>query len=315
MNDIIKNIDILDSSEKLHILNMLKSSNIQYTKNSNGYFFNAEDIHQNTNVFEKLRNCVSLIISNRDLIKEMDRKRDDVIKEYRRVIETKISRKNTKHKLNKEDLVLKKHNINIDITCSYNTKTTVEKHLDPDLLISIYNDNITKKLKSNRLYHKMKKSSQNVRNIAKETYFKTDENVLDSHTYGDNDVTSKDLDCDDEVDGVGGGGEDIEGEGDIEGECDIEGDEDIQHEHEHDGDCDDDGEDNYSNVGKDSDTHSINGAFLFDIDGDGTSGSDNLYSNYADINHKMSFYRSILFKLNYKFVTGNHDILVFQEFI
>ena len=117
VKNIISRINKLSPKEKYHILNILKANNIEYTKNTNGYFFNFLKIDNNT--LNKTIKCLELIEKNCNLIKEMDTRRNELIKYYKEIIEErlKISLEKNKNEYT-IFLLLKKHKSNIE----YNIK-------------------------------------------------------------------------------------------------------------------------------------------------------------------------------------------------
>lgn len=88
IKDIISRINKLNNKEKLHILNILKTNNVDYSQNSNGYFFNMIKIEEH--IFDKICKCLNLIEKNRDLIKEMDKRREELLIFYKKIIEKKL---------------------------------------------------------------------------------------------------------------------------------------------------------------------------------------------------------------------------------
>lgn len=86
---LINKIKNLNNNEKVHILTILKKHSIEYTKNYNGYFFNLDKLDEN--VINKLNQCIDLIEKNRDIIYILDRKRDEHLKYYKTLIETKLN--------------------------------------------------------------------------------------------------------------------------------------------------------------------------------------------------------------------------------
>jgi hypothetical protein len=86
--NLIKIIKKLSQREKIHILNILKKHNIEYTKNSNGYFFNLDKM--NINIINKLIKCTELIEEKRDIIASLDEKREENLEYYKMLIDTKL---------------------------------------------------------------------------------------------------------------------------------------------------------------------------------------------------------------------------------
>jgi hypothetical protein len=87
---LINKIKNLSPKEKTHILSILKKHSIEFTKNSNGYFFNLNKI--NAGVMEQLSKCVELIEKNRNLLVVLDKKRNEQLDYYRDLIQTKINK-------------------------------------------------------------------------------------------------------------------------------------------------------------------------------------------------------------------------------
>lgn len=88
INLIIIRINKLAKKEKIHILNILKKYQPNFSKNFNGYFFNLGLLDKS--VIDKIENCLDVIENNRDLIIEMDTKRNDMLIFYKTLIEEKI---------------------------------------------------------------------------------------------------------------------------------------------------------------------------------------------------------------------------------
>ena len=87
---LIGKIKNLTPKEKTHILTILKKHSIEFTKNSNGYFFNLNKI--NAGIMEELSKCVELIEKNRNLLIILDKKRNEQLEYYRELIQTKINK-------------------------------------------------------------------------------------------------------------------------------------------------------------------------------------------------------------------------------
>lgn len=87
---LIDKIKNLTHKEKTHILSILKKHSIEFTKNSNGYFFNLNKI--STDVMEELSKCVELIEKNRNLLVILDKKRAEQLEYYRDLIQTKLNK-------------------------------------------------------------------------------------------------------------------------------------------------------------------------------------------------------------------------------
>jgi hypothetical protein len=88
IKDLIDRIGKLNKKEKLHILNILKPHDKEYTQNTNGYFFNLANVSDD--VIRKVMRCLQLIEKNRHLLQEMDARRDSLLKYYKSLIEDKL---------------------------------------------------------------------------------------------------------------------------------------------------------------------------------------------------------------------------------
>jgi hypothetical protein len=142
VRDVILRIGRLDSKEKMHILNILKQTNQDFSKNANGYFFNLLQVPEHTLI--KMVKCVELIETNRDLIKEMDRRRDELLTYYRGIIEETLlsSMKEKREKyISRLRLTPLPTNLGIEFTRVKKIKLRHEPdpNVDPDDLIKEYN--------------------------------------------------------------------------------------------------------------------------------------------------------------------------------
>ena len=107
VKEIIGRISKLQDKEKIHVLNILRSNNIQFTKNANGYFFNLLEL--DSSIILKICECLDLIEKNVDLIKDMDKKRSDLLLYYKKLIEEKLKQSiNKKREDYVQRLILKK---------------------------------------------------------------------------------------------------------------------------------------------------------------------------------------------------------------
>lgn len=144
IREVIGRIDKLDSKEKTHILSILKGTNNTFTKNANGYFFNLAAVPEE--IITKIEKCVELIEKNRDLIKDMDRRRESLLIYYKGVIEETLlsSMRNKREKyLSMLRVLPLKHNMTLVInrkqTIKWRYKYGKDCNVDPDELIKEYN--------------------------------------------------------------------------------------------------------------------------------------------------------------------------------
>ena len=159
IKNLILRIKQLSHKEKHHILNILKANNIEYTKNTNGYFFNFLKIKDDT--IDKIIKCLELIEKNCNLIKEMDKRRNDLIKHYKIIIEEKLKTSFEKRRNEYiKYLSLQDHetNINYDIkrvVCiKRNKKFLTKSSNQAELMLKEYQKSQTK-FKKNSVYHRI----------------------------------------------------------------------------------------------------------------------------------------------------------------
>lgn len=159
--NLITSINRFTLKEKYHILRILKNHNIDFSKNSYGYFFNLNNI--NDEIFNKLWKCVDLIECNRDIIKHMDKKREELINYYTSLIENNLI-KTRKEKL---DLYIQSLNVfDIDSPIKYKIqKRNIKKEcdVDPDILIKEYLKK--NKYPKNSVYHRILNKIKNSKSL------------------------------------------------------------------------------------------------------------------------------------------------------
>lgn len=155
IKDIIARISKLNSKEKVHILNILHTKNIDFTKNANGYFFNLLNIEDE--IIQKIYNCLKLIEENTDRIKEMEKRRNELLQYYKLLIEEKLQNNLQK----KRDSYIQKLIIHpyTEITLTKKRKNILNKkqinsNIDTDILIK---EHLKSKLKysKNSVYHRL----------------------------------------------------------------------------------------------------------------------------------------------------------------
>ena len=145
----MNNIDSLSNSEKLYLLNVLLKEGVQYTKNSNGYFFNISTIDKK--VRKDIADNLEYIIQNRDAINNIDKEREKYISTFKKQIATTFREKERKIEEDYiRDITLKPHKL------SLNVLKRSREYIDPDILISERIEKSARLLKANPLYIKMK---------------------------------------------------------------------------------------------------------------------------------------------------------------
>ena len=95
IKEVVNRIGKLQNKEKLHILNILKVNDVDFTKNTNGYFFNLANIDDN--IMNKVVECLELIENNRNIMIEIDKRRNELISYYKKIIQERIDEKTKKY--------------------------------------------------------------------------------------------------------------------------------------------------------------------------------------------------------------------------
>jgi hypothetical protein len=204
LRELISKIKRLNVKEKQHILSVFKKYNVEYTKNSNGYFFNLDKIDYT--ILDKVSKCVDLIEEKRELITTLDKKRDSYLEYYKNLIENKL--KDTVNKkrieyINQLVLIPSDNYIKKKVT----KKVTRFGNLDPDILMKEHNK--PKKYHKNSPYFRI---NQTMYMLSRKTKrYVSDKSNKDDDGGGFIDNYDED--------GEGGNNdiEDVEDNGDIEG--------------------------------------------------------------------------------------------------
>lgn len=215
LRELISKIKRLTVKEKYHILSIFKKYNIEFTKNSNGYFFNLDKIDES--ILEKVSKCVDLIEQKRELIYTLDQKRDSYLEYYKNLIENKLKETINKRKdnyINQLILVPSKTYIKKKQTKFIRKVNIVD---DPDILMKEFNK--SKKYHKNSVYFRLNQKLVALsRKSHKRVYEKPERNagILNSDDDGDNSGIGGDIgdisgDISGDIDG------DIGGDGDMEG--------------------------------------------------------------------------------------------------
>jgi len=210
---LINKIKSLNTNEKIHILTILKKHNIEYTKNYNGYFFNLDKIDEP--IINKLNQCIDLIETNRDLIYLLDKKRDDHLKYYKTLIETKLN-ETINIKINNYIQKLKiKSDESFRPFIKKKTKNLFKKKLfngkilDPDLLIKEYNS--LQKYEKDSVYYRLYQVCKLSARKTKPSFNSSETNYTTNNMGYDEE--DNDLICnEDDVDDLDNENADIEGE-------------------------------------------------------------------------------------------------------
>jgi hypothetical protein len=220
VNKIISKTKNLTDNEKRHILNILLTYKVEYSKNQSGYFFYLEKI--SNEIIDKILKCIDLIEEKSDLIYNLDKRRDEHLEYYKSLIENKL----------KETINLKKKalidNLRLIEEPFYIIKKKTSKKVqftdeDPDKLMK---EHLKKyKYKKDSIYYKISQvmiqmSRKNKRRHVKEDRsggdgFNEDSKSSDGgDVIGGDDIGGDDIGGDDIGDDIGGDdiGDDIGGD-------------------------------------------------------------------------------------------------------
>lgn len=315
--NLIASINKFTLKEKLHVLRILKTHNIDYSKNSYGYFFNLNEIDDN--IFNKLWKCIDLIECNRDIIKQLDKKREDLINYYTDLIETNL-KKTRNDKLNNYIDSLKVKDIQYNIS-SYirkkNVKKEINTNVDPDILIRDYMKKMSKYSKTSvyyRLTNLMKHSRSN------KIYDVADENEGDDNTseYNFDENANEEYEVEKEIEEQDNE-VDLEIEEDNEVDVDIEQDNevdvDIEEENEVEIEIEHENEKNNKKVDISKITETINEIEENEVEIEEDNETE-LENDKEDIyKYNLNFYKKLLNKQGFVFNENLKCILEYQPYI
>lgn len=301
IKDIITRINKLDNKEKLHVLNILKTHNVDFTKNTNGYFFNLTIIEEE--IVLKISKCLELIETNRDLIRKIDKRREELLEYYKKIIQEKIDNK-IKKKIEEYNKKLLLQEIETCIIMNVNNISKIKsnnKIEDPDEMIKEYNKSLCKyekdsvyanvmaKIKAYNTNNKNKDRKSNDRNdnyedIEDGDYIMMgiddmDDDIIDDDII-DDDIINDDIIDDDIIDDDISHGSHMEDEYVMQYSDEIE--DDVSNEIENEDENDEDDEET---------------------------------KNDTDIEKNINFYKNLLNKKGYSFDDNKRCFLGFQEYI
>ena len=285
LENLIKKIEKLEISEKVHILDILKTNEIEFTKNENGYFFNLLDIDHPT--LEKINECVDLIMKNKDKIILMNKKRNELIESYKTIVENRLKAKQLKDSQNYFTyLTFKQPQTNIkkcikkkEIKRKYNFDYTE----DYDTLMKEYSKMSYKK---NTVYHRMNVLMKNSRKKCKTS-------IEDKESDDENFLSKIDFD--------GDNGDNLEN-GDIVDVVDV-----VDEVEEYSDDYDN-VSDNLSDV---SDTSYNENALEEVVE----ENQEDEYIEEDKINDEMEFYKKLLVKEGFSFDEDKNCMLIKEDYI
>ncbi len=146
---IVEDINNLTHKEKKNILFILKEHKVEYTKNSNGFFFNINDIP--TDVQNKITSCISLMTKNKNILVQLNEEREKYILQYKQIIEDRIFQTEKKKKdEEKLKLQLKPLPVSIDFH-----KKILQKLPDHIIEQKIRECSRSKKYDKNTVYYRL----------------------------------------------------------------------------------------------------------------------------------------------------------------
>lgn len=214
--ELINKVKRLTPKEKNHILSIFKKYNIEFTKNSNGYFFNLDKIE--SHIIDKVSKCVDLIEQKRELIQSLDKKRDYYLEYYKTLIENKLKETiNKKKEQYLNQLMLIPTETYISKKKSRRNRVVING--DPDVLMKEHLKG--KKYDKNSVYFRL---TQIMNSLAKRHLHKSskmdrdhgevrDDGEMGSFNYGEGDIEGGDLDIEGGDDKISIRGTDLDEEG------------------------------------------------------------------------------------------------------
>ena len=297
IKDIISRVNKLDNKEKIHVLNILKTNNIDFTKNRNGYFFNLSSVDEE--IILKISKCLKLIETNMDLIRKIDKRREELLDYYKNVIQEKVNDKikKMKEEYNKKLLLYKMDtNIVMDIKNISKRKRNNNNTQDPDDMIKEYNKTLYKCEKNSvfaNILLKIKAYNSSHRGVDKKNKDRSDNyEDMDDIKFSDYNMMGDDYIEDDII------------------EDDINVDDPI------DDPIDNENVDDISNTDDEYETHySDNESYLDDIDNDMENDDSKTKKEKMEVEMNINYYKNLLSKKGYAFDDSKKCILSYQEYI
>ena len=130
--DVKREIENLSSLDQVNVLRVLKEHNVPYTLNSNGYFFNLNDIQKES--YTNLVDYIEKIKENKVFLEQSDALRVQCMNEYRDNIDKRIVEKHQQLERDRESrLKLVKDSVELIVSADIELVDT-----DPDILIKNY---------------------------------------------------------------------------------------------------------------------------------------------------------------------------------
>jgi hypothetical protein len=294
IKEIVTRVNKLDNKEKLHILNILETHKVDFTKNANGYFFNLTKVDEN--IVLKIFKTLELIETNRDLIRKIDKRRDELLTYYKKLIgekiENKIKQRNQEYN---DKLLLREIQTTIDFTFEKILKYANANNIgDPDDMIKEYNKSLLKYEKNNVYYNIITKikayNSNNNKNFDKKNKERNNNyDHVSDYDYNEEEYDYDIMDIENEY-------EDVD---DLDEICDNDNDEEVDEEVDEDTYYSDD----KMNEDNDNDNDNDN-----EIDNEIDNGESEMETN-------INFYKNLLNKKGFSFDDNKKCFLGYQEYI
>lgn len=189
MNTILQQIHTFDDLEQSYMIHNLRTLDIPYVKNTNGFFFNLTNY--NRTIIQKINEYINIILNNRKIILESNQERQQILNEYKQIAQVKKD----KH------LFLQQNNTNINhnpdytnITLDIQPITKSEVYVDIDKLILDYNKKQSILFKNTfkflQFKYKNNETSSNTENDVSISYL----NHSDEHSIYESTVCELDMD-------------------------------------------------------------------------------------------------------------------------
>ncbi|NDD83054.1 hypothetical protein EBZ38_02055 [bacterium] len=307
MQSVITRIGRLDNNEKAIILSLLQECNVEFTKNANGYFFDLTTVSPQD--LEKCTRCLENIESNRHQVYYINKKRDELVVYYKKIINEKIQQTRLAkigEYISKITVNPIKGNVTMEVSRK-RLRNQLEADVDPDDLIREHTKKLNKFSKDSIFYKlemKMRAQRHKRRNAANTAY--NDNSEYDyaksesGETYSDVDVVADTLSIDGDNEEYVADAEthidvdvDVDAEvDDVDAEIDVDAEVDVDAEGDVDAEVDVDAE-------------------------DGTEGGTDDSSNESDIEtqKEMEYYKKLLLQQGYTFDDNKYCYLVYQDYI
>jgi len=318
IKDVVERINQLTQKEKLHILNILKKHGMTYTKNSNGYFFNLSDVGEP--ISQKLCKCLDLIEQNRDVIKEMDRRREELLRYYKGLIEEKLLETVKQRRDEYINLLMERpvtSDLKMNMTPLRKTKRTeYGDDVDPDELMKEYQKSRNKFPKGS-IYNMINARLKALRSCRSHER-KTDDADRNGAYYGieETDITENLDDQDSDI-------ENLEERDDVDVDVEADNDYTVSKGHKDDNVSEvkeivsdiEDAQSEYAASEYINSNEDIDTEYESDDESEKVAAEKKKDSTDEKTENDMSFYRNLLHKQGYHFDENNKCLLVKQEYI